>query len=225
MYDCIQKQGFEWKINANGLLEALSELSSICGGRVCVSINNHPEFHQSTGNLMLTATKVMEMCANAGVVVTDNDLMWKQVSRLTDSNYSCAGDSKLFYVLQKRLIVEMIMDVLTLDAHTVSDLEDACAGVSPLQSMCLRAQQAEMSAITTSRTSPLTSTIRRNIMKSSEEKARRSVGGMATMCERSGTTSMTWRIYSAHNVTQKELKPRPIVSTMRIIASTTTRTG
>ena len=99
-------------------LEALSELSSICGGGVFVSINNHPEFHQSTGNLMLTATKVMEMCANAGVVVTDNDLMWKQVSGLTDSNYRCAGDSKLFYVLQKRLIVEMIMDVLTLDAQT-----------------------------------------------------------------------------------------------------------
>ena len=74
------------------------------------------------------------MCTNAGVVVTDNDLMWKQVSGLTDSNYSCAaGDSKLFYVLQKRLIVEMIMDVLTLDAQTVSDLEDACVGVPPLQ--------------------------------------------------------------------------------------------
>ena len=135
LYDCIQKQGFEWKINTNyeynGLLEALSELSSICGGGVFVSINNHPEFHQSTGNLMLTATKVMEMCATAGVVVTDNDLMWKQVSGLTDSNYSCTGDSKLFYVLQK--IVEMIMDVLTLDAQTVSDLEDACVGVSPLQ--------------------------------------------------------------------------------------------
>ena len=133
LYDCIQKQGFEWKTNTNykynGLLEALSELSSICGGGVFVSINNHPEFHQSTGNLMLTATKVMEVCANAGVVVTDNDLMWKQVSRLTDCNYSCAGDSKLFYVLQKRLIFEMIMDVLTLDAQTVSDLEDACGRV------------------------------------------------------------------------------------------------
>ena len=57
---------------------------------------------------MLTAAKVMEMCAIAGVVVTDN-------------------------VLQKRLIVEMIMDVPTLDAQTVSDLEDACVGVFPLQ--------------------------------------------------------------------------------------------
>ena len=98
-----------------------------------MSINNHPEFHQSTGNLMLTATKVMEMRANAGVVVTDNDLVWKQVSGLTDRNYSSTGDSKLFYVLQKKLIVEMIMDVLSLDAQTVSDLEDACVGVSPLQ--------------------------------------------------------------------------------------------
>ena len=56
LYDCIQKQGFAWKINTNyeynGLLEALSELSNICGGGVFVSINNHPEFHQSTGNLM-----------------------------------------------------------------------------------------------------------------------------------------------------------------------------
>ena len=51
LYDCIHKQGFEWKINAsyeyNGLFEALSELSSICGGGVFVNINNHPEFHQS----------------------------------------------------------------------------------------------------------------------------------------------------------------------------------
>ena len=78
LYDCIQKQGFEWKINTNyehnGLLAVLSELSSICGGGVFASTNTHPEFHQSTGNLMLTATKVMEVCANAGVVVTDNDL-------------------------------------------------------------------------------------------------------------------------------------------------------
>ena len=83
LYDCIQKQGYEWKINTNyeydGLLEALSELSSICGGGIFVNINNHPEFHQSAGNLMLTATKVMEMRTNAGVVVTDNDLMWKQI--------------------------------------------------------------------------------------------------------------------------------------------------
>ena len=78
-----------------------------------MSINNHPEFHQSTGNLMLT----------------DNDLVWKQVSGLADRNYSCTGDSKLFYVLQKKLIVETIMDALSLDAQTVSDLED----VSPLQ--------------------------------------------------------------------------------------------
>ena len=41
--------------------------------------------------------------------------------------------SKLFYVLQKKLIVEMIMDVLSLDAQTVTDLEYACEGVSPLQ--------------------------------------------------------------------------------------------
>ena len=65
-----------------------------------MSINNHPEFHQSTGNLMLTATKVMELCKNAGVIATDNDLVWKQVFGLTDRNYSSAGDSKLFYVLQ-----------------------------------------------------------------------------------------------------------------------------
>ena len=97
-----------------------------------MSINNHPEFHQNSGNLMLTATKVMEMCANAGVLVTDNDLMWKLVSGLTDGN--CTGDSKLFYVLQKRLIAEMIMDALTLDAQTVSDLEEMhVVGVSPLQ--------------------------------------------------------------------------------------------
>ena len=137
LYDCVQKQGFQWKINTNyeynGLLEVLSELSSICGGGVFVSINNHPEFYQSTGNLMLTATKVMEVCANAGFVITDNDLAWRQASGLTDCNYSCAGDSKLFYVLQKKMIVEMIMDALTLDAQTVSDLEDACVGVSPLQ--------------------------------------------------------------------------------------------
>ena len=31
------------------------------------------------------------------------------------------------------LIVEMIMDVLSLDAQTVTDLEYACEGVSPLQ--------------------------------------------------------------------------------------------
>ena len=179
LYDCVQKQGYEWKINTNyeydGLLETLSGLSSICGGGVFVNINNHPEFHQSTGNLMLTATKVMEMCTNAGVLVTDNDLMWKQVSGLTDSNYSCAGDSKLFYVLQKTFILEMIMHVLTLDAQTVSDLEDACVGVSPL--LCFRAQRAEMSAITTSRTSLLTSTSRTNIMKSNEERARLRQGG------------------------------------------------
>ena len=123
LYDCIQKQGSEWKINTSyeydGLLEVLSELSSICGAGVFVSINNHPEFHQSTGNLMLTATKVMEVCANAGVVVTDNDLAWKQVSGLTDCNYSCTGDSKLFYVLQKKLIVEMIMDVLSLESTSL----------------------------------------------------------------------------------------------------------
>ena len=82
---------------------------------------------------MLTATKVMEMCKNAGVIVTDNDLVWKQVSGLTDRNNSSAGDSKLFYVLQKKLIVEMIMDVLSLDAQTVTDLEYAGEGVSPLQ--------------------------------------------------------------------------------------------
>ena len=68
--------------DSSGRLEVLSELSSICGGGVFVSINNHPEFHQSAGNLMLTVTKVMEVCTNAGVVVTDNDLMWKQVSGL-----------------------------------------------------------------------------------------------------------------------------------------------
>ena len=49
LYDCIYKQGFEWKIDANheynSLLEVLSELSSICSGGVFVSINNHPEFH------------------------------------------------------------------------------------------------------------------------------------------------------------------------------------
>ena len=78
-------------------------------------------------------TKVMEVCANAGFVITDNDLVWRQASGLTDCNESCAGDSKLFYVLQKKMIVEMIMDALTLDAQTVSDLEDACAGVPPLQ--------------------------------------------------------------------------------------------
>ena len=52
LYDCVYKQGFEWKIDANyeynGLLEVLNELSSICGGGVFVSINNHPEFHQCT---------------------------------------------------------------------------------------------------------------------------------------------------------------------------------
>ena len=137
LYDCICKQGFEWKIDANyeynGLLEVLSELSSICGGGVFVSINNHSEFHQRTGNLMLTATKVMELCTKAGVIVTDNDLVWKKAFGLTDRNYSSAGDSKLFYVLQKKLSVEMIMDVLSLDAQTVTDLEYACEGVSPLQ--------------------------------------------------------------------------------------------
>ena len=95
LYDCIQKQGSEWNFNTryeyDGLLEVLSELSSICGGGIFVSVNNHPEFHQSTGNMMLTATKVMEVCANAGVVVTDNDLVWKQVSGLTDRNYSRHG--------------------------------------------------------------------------------------------------------------------------------------
>ena len=97
-------------------------------------------------------------------MVTDNDLMWKQVSGLTDSNYSCTGDSKLFYVLQKRLIVEMIMDVLALNERfpTWKMHVWACPRCN---SMCLRAQQAEMSAITTSRTSLLTSTNRRNIMK------------------------------------------------------------
>ena len=31
------------------------------------------------GNLMLTATlKVIELCKNVGVIVTDNDLIWKQ---------------------------------------------------------------------------------------------------------------------------------------------------
>ena len=119
LLDRAEDQHYEY----DGLLEVLSELSSICGGGVFVRISNHPEFHQSTGNLMLTATKVMEVCASAGVVVTDNDLAWKQVSGLTDCNYSCAGDSKLFYVLQKKLIVEMIMDVLSLDAQTVSDLK------------------------------------------------------------------------------------------------------
>ena len=53
--------------------------------------------------------------------------------------------------MQKRLIVEMIMDVLTW----------ACPRCN---SMCLRARRAEMPAITTSRTSLLTSTSRRNIM-------------------------------------------------------------
>ena len=51
------KHGHEWKIDSNyeytGLLEVLNELSSTCGGGVCVSINNHPEFHQSTGTMMV----------------------------------------------------------------------------------------------------------------------------------------------------------------------------
>ena len=136
-YDCIVKHGHEWKIDSNyeytGLLEALSELSSTCGGGEFVSINTHPEDHQSTGNLMLTATKVIELRKNAGVIVTDNDLVWKQISGLTDRNYSISGESKLFYVLQKKLVAEMIMDVLSLDAQTVTDLEYACEGVSPLQ--------------------------------------------------------------------------------------------
>ena len=62
-------------------------------------------------------------------------------------------------------------------------------------SMCLRAQQAVMSAITTSRTSLLTSTNRSRIMKSSEEKAKRSARRTATTCDRSGTTSKTLRTY------------------------------
>ena len=161
LYDCIRKHGFEWKIDAdyeyNGLLEVLSELSTRCGSGVFVSINNNSEFHQSTGNLMLTAAKVMEVCANAGVIVTDNDLIWKQMSGLTDRNYSSNGESKLFYVLQKKLIVEMTMDVLSSDTQTVTDLENACVGVPPLQFMCHRAQLVTF-AITTSRTSLLIST-------------------------------------------------------------------
>ena len=123
-----------------------------------MNINNHPEFHQSIGNLMLTATKLMELCKSAGVIVTDTDngLVWKQVSGLTDRNYSSAGDSKLFYVLQEKLIVEMIMDVLSLDAQTVTDLEYACEGVSPLQFNVPQVQLVVTYAITTSRTSLLT---------------------------------------------------------------------
>ena len=60
-------------------------------------------------------------------------------------------------------------------------------------------------AITTSRTSLLTSTNRRSIMKSNEEKAKRSARRTATTCDRSGTTSKTLRKYFAHNVTQREL--------------------
>ena len=229
LYDCIQKQGYEWKINTNyeydGLLEALCELSSICGGGVFVNISNHPEFHQSTGNLMLTATKVMEMRTNAGVVVTDNDLMWKQVSGLTDSNYSCAGDSKLFYVLQKRLIVKMIMDVLALDAQTVSDLEDACVGVSPLQ---FNVPQGATGGNVRYHYKPdFTAhfTLRRNIMKNNEGRAKRSVRRTATTCERSGVTSkMLWNHF-AHNVMQREPNPQPTISTTRTHASTATRTG
>ena len=117
-----------------GLLEVLSELSSMCSGGAFVSINNHPEFHQSTGNPMLTAMKVIELRKNAGVIVTDNHLMWKQTSGLTDRHYySSNGESKLFYVLQKKLVVEMAMDVLSLDAQTIAELENACEGMSPLQ--------------------------------------------------------------------------------------------
>ena len=40
LYDCIYKQGYEWKIDSNyeytGLLEVLNELSSICGGGVII---------------------------------------------------------------------------------------------------------------------------------------------------------------------------------------------
>ena len=88
--------------------------------RVFVSINNHPE-------------KVLELCKNAGVIVTDSGLIWKQISGLTDRSYSSNGGSKLFCVLQKKLVVEMVMDVLSLDAQTATELENACEGVSPLQ--------------------------------------------------------------------------------------------
>ena len=129
LYDCIYRQGYEWKIDSNyeytGLLEVLNEL-------------------QSTGNLMLTATKVMELCKNAGVIVTDNDVVWKQVSGLTDRIYSSAGGSKLFYVWQKKLIVEMIMELLALDAQTVTDLEYVCAGaVQCASGYHYKPQQAE----------------------------------------------------------------------------------
>ena len=225
LYDCVHQQGFEWKIKTNyeynGLLEVLSELSSICGGGVFVSINNNPKFHQSTGNLKLTATKVMEMRANAGVIVTDNDLVWKQVSGLTDRNYSSAGDSKLICVLQKKLIVEMIMDVLSIDAQTVSDLEDACVGVSPLQ---FNVPQGATGGNARYHYKP-DFAAHFNKQKTYHEEQRRE--GKAIGKEDGGGMRSKWYYLEdgftfAHNVV---LNPRPTACTMQTRASIATQTG
>ena len=131
------------------------------------------------------------------------------------TNYSCTGDSKLFYVLQKRLIVEMIMDVLTLDAQTVSDLEDACAGVSPLQ---FNVPQGATGGNVRYHYKP-DFTAHFNKQKKYHEEQRRE--GKAFGKEDGDDMRSKW--YYFEDVV--ESNPQPTISTLRTLASTATRTG
>ena len=182
-----------------------------------MSVNNHPEFYQSTGNLMLTATKVMEVCANAGVVITDNisfgASVWIDGLQLWLRRRRFQA---LFYVLQKKMLVEMIMDALTLDAQTVSDLEDVCVGVPPLQ---FNVPQGATGGNVRYHYKP-DFTAHINKQKKYHEEQRREGKALG----RGDGDDVRTKWYYFEDVAHL-LCARPTISTMQIHVSTATRTG
>ena len=127
-------------------------------------------------------------------------------------------------MLQKKLIVEMILDVLSLDAQTVTDLEYACEGVSPLQ---FNVPQGATGGNVRYHYKP-DFTARFNKQKMCREERRRqgkAIGRAAMTCGRSGITWRTLQMYFVHNVKQRELNPRPTTCTMRTHASIATPMG